>query len=72
MSLFSSLSFNMGGSAFNRTFYTPRMPPEVYIRVRDNVNLVLKEFFVKSDSPIEAPSKTDHGDIDVIVSAPKV
>ena len=62
----------MGGSAFNRTFYTPRLPPEVYVRVRDNVSLVLKEFFVQADSPVEAPGKTDHGDIDFIVRTPKV
>ena len=61
----------MGGSAF-KSFSTPRMPTEVYIRTRDQVVQILRELYVHADCPIEGPGKEDHGDIDILVSLPRV
>ncbi|KAK4155361.1 hypothetical protein C8A00DRAFT_31786 [Chaetomidium leptoderma] len=61
----------MGGSAFSSLPdppYTPRMPPEVYQRVSSACNAALRELFVCVATPIEAPGKKDHGDIDILAT----
>ncbi|KAF4435755.1 hypothetical protein F53441_13459 [Fusarium austroafricanum] len=61
----------MGGKAFTHGKYrleTPRMPREVYLYVKNQVIRDLTETFRWIDTPIEAPGKTDFGDIDVFVS----
>ncbi|KAK3941827.1 hypothetical protein QBC46DRAFT_381543 [Diplogelasinospora grovesii] len=64
----------MGGLAFSSEpygLYTPRMPPAVYRRVRAMVHAALREVFVYVATPIEGPSKADHGDVDVLVALEK-
>lgn len=62
----------MGGIAFSlkdpRGLYTPRMPPEVYSFMRDKCHALLRQRFLAVASPIEAPDKSDYGDIDVFVA----
>ena len=59
----------MGGSAFP-DLYTPRMPTQVYVQVRDDVLKILCTFFDKVECTIEGPGKVDHGDIDLHVTSP--
>lgn len=65
----------MGGSAFASTnptlhLHTPRMPSRIYTQTRDNLLAILRTFFVQAECPIEAPEKSDYGDIDILVSTP--
>ena len=63
----------MGGKAFaNRKppLPTPRMPPSVYLDVRDSVMRSLSILFAHVASPIPLPHKTSHGDIDIMVCEP--
>src|SRR5438046_6577778 len=67
----------MGGSVFAvasgsaTPLHTPRMPPEVYETVRDKLLLILRTLFEQAETPIEAPGKKDHGDIDILVAIPQ-
>jgi len=62
----------MGGNAFAEdNFNTPRMPAEVYYPVRDKLHQVLESHFDLVATPIEAPGKTDFGDIDILVEGRK-
>ena len=70
-------SNSMGGSAFadpedpSKSLHTPRMPPHIYMHVRDNALRMLRsEFFAQAECPIEAPAKVDHGDVDILVASP--
>lgn len=63
----------MGGIAFNKpkspyNLNTPRMPPDVYRRVRDRCHTLLRRRFLAVASPIEAPCKQDYGDVDIFVA----
>lgn len=61
----------MGGGAFGSGAdapFTPRMPPDVYRKVRDNCHEALRKVFTYVETPIEGPAKKDHGDIDVFVA----
>lgn len=61
----------MGGGAFGSGAdapFTPRMPPDVYRKVRDNCHTALRQIFTYVATPIEGPGKKDHGDIDVLVA----
>ena len=63
----------MGGRAFSNgsnPLHTPRMPPKLYLEVRDQYISLLQRLFKHVASPIEAPSKADHGDIDIFVETP--
>jgi hypothetical protein len=57
----------MGGSAFSPALHTPRMPPQVYRHVRDDVHRKLRTLFKHVSTPIEAAAKVDYGDVDVLV-----
>lgn len=62
----------MGGYGFHRKgndlkIYTPRMPPEVYRVIYDQVHAALRSRFLVVASPIETPAKRDYGDLDVFV-----
>ncbi|RYP53307.1 hypothetical protein DL768_001664 [Monosporascus sp. mg162] len=62
----------MGGFGFRRNgndlnLDTPRMPPHVYRRNRENVHAALRQRFLVVASPIESPGKIDYGDVDVFV-----
>jgi len=61
----------MGGGAFGSGAdapFTPRMPPDVYRKVRDDCHAALRKVFTYVATPIEGPGKKDHGDIDVLVA----
>ncbi|KFY44946.1 hypothetical protein V494_01243, partial [Pseudogymnoascus sp. VKM F-4513 (FW-928)] len=63
----------MGGNVFTtirNPLFTPRMPPEVYIPVRDHCHAVLAKYYTHVCTPIEAPEKTSYGDIDILVHGP--
>lgn len=62
----------MGGQAFSRgskNLNTPRMPAEVYRYMKNKIRDDLSLFFPLVAVPVEAPEKTDYGDIDFIVAA---
>lgn len=59
----------MGGSAFPN-HSTPRMSHETYFTILSKVQEVLTRFYAHVRAPPEAPSKQDHGDIDIIVATP--
>ncbi|KAL9116057.1 MAG: hypothetical protein Q9227_000425 [Pyrenula ochraceoflavens] len=63
----------MGGSAFKEdNLSTPRMPSSIYYATRDAITkILLDSFYSKAETPIEAPEKPDHGDIDILVSSPR-
>jgi hypothetical protein len=64
----------MGGKAFTSgptPLDTPRMPPELYHSLRDHCLCLLFPLYEEVATPIEAPSKTSYGDIDILVSRPK-
>ncbi|KAL8637420.1 MAG: hypothetical protein Q9228_005308 [Teloschistes exilis] len=48
------------------------MPPAVYRAVREQCLEQVASFFQRAACPIEAPEKTNFGDIDLIVSEPKI
>ncbi|KAF3011743.1 hypothetical protein E8E14_010775 [Neopestalotiopsis sp. 37M] len=62
----------MGGTAFSHidplNLYTPRMPPHVYQRVRDDCRAALRKRFLAVATPIQAPEKKDYGDVDIFVA----
>jgi hypothetical protein len=43
------------------------MPPAVYTHVRTTIHTELLSLYTHVETPIEAPSKTDYGDVDVLV-----
>ncbi|KAL8838511.1 MAG: hypothetical protein Q9176_005063 [Flavoplaca citrina] len=60
----------MGGRAFNLRaipINIKRLPPVMYLELRDRCILILQAYYGNVGSPTEAPEKNDHGDIDVIV-----
>jgi hypothetical protein len=59
----------MGGTAFPNHF-TPRMSHETYSHLLSKIQEVLTHFYAHVRAPPEAPSKQDHGDVDVIVATP--
>ncbi|OBT38986.1 hypothetical protein VE00_10372 [Pseudogymnoascus sp. WSF 3629] len=59
----------MGGNIFTNRF-TPRMPPSVYIPVRDRCHAILSQYYTHICTPLEAPEKTSFGDIDILVHGP--
>ncbi|MCJ1258649.1 hypothetical protein MMC24_006482 [Lignoscripta atroalba] len=64
----------MGGKAFTHgisALSTPRMPPTIYIALRDKYISLLSTLFAEAASPIEAPEKDTYGDIDILVCGPK-
>lgn len=62
----------MGGKAFGQLGEDafPRMPPEVYIRLKMRLTVQLKTLYKLVNVPTEAPEKEDYGDIDFIVCGP--
>lgn len=68
----------MGGHAFCKpsvdkdghlqpALYTPRLPPRVYVALKELVIGKLKGLFHRVLKPTEHPEKADHGDVDVLV-----
>ena len=65
----------MGGRAFAQCdppLPTPRLPPSLYFLLRDQYIKLLSAIYTSVATPIEAPGKTSHGDIDILVSSPKL
>ncbi|KAK4937340.1 hypothetical protein LTR10_022021 [Elasticomyces elasticus] len=61
----------MGGSAFKEDgLWTPRMPTVVYNHVLQQTQTLLKPHFKHVGTAIEGPSKTTHGDVDILVADP--
>ncbi|KAI9822665.1 MAG: hypothetical protein M1827_000384 [Pycnora praestabilis] len=64
----------MGGSAFahcSPPLRIERLPPTLYISLRDRYVQLLARFYAKAVTPMEAPEKDSHGDIDILVSSPR-
>ncbi|KAL6722121.1 hypothetical protein ACLMJK_001227 [Lecanora helva] len=64
----------MGGKAFSNgtdPLITPRMPANVYFRLKSHYLSILSTLYAHVATPIEAPSKSSYGDIDILVSEPK-
>jgi hypothetical protein len=62
----------MGGNAFathNPPLPTPRMPPQVFRLIQEQTLSILRQHYTHVDSAIEAPGKTNYGDVDVLVSS---
>ncbi|KAE9965664.1 hypothetical protein BLS_004881 [Venturia inaequalis] len=60
----------MGGNAFPK-HPCPRLSHAIYHKQRDRTLAILRDgFFAKVTCPPEAPSKDDHGDVDVLVADP--
>ena len=57
-------------TAFTCEPATPRMTLEVYLAMRDKMQNMLSCCFRKVATPLEAPDKSDYGDIDVLVAEP--
>ncbi|KAH6639072.1 hypothetical protein C7974DRAFT_306127 [Boeremia exigua] len=58
----------MGGKVFEHlSLPVPRMPPELYQRVIAECQPKLEALFERVVIPRDAPSKSDHGDIDFLV-----
>ena len=65
----------MGGKAFANhkpPLPTPRMPPLVYIAIRDSIMHHLLKIFSHVHSPLPLPQKSSHGDIDIMVCEPQL
>ncbi|KAF2673216.1 hypothetical protein BT63DRAFT_150164 [Microthyrium microscopicum] len=60
----------MGGNAFS-TLDTPRLSHEQWELLRVRCIKILLEFYEQVVCPPEAPEKVDHGDVDLLVEAPK-
>lgn len=61
----------MGGTAFTagvNRLYVPRLAKPVYRHVYRQLAATLSPLFSRVTKPIDGPEKTDHGDIDVLVS----
>lgn len=60
----------MGGTVFAGELSTPRMPIDVYRHTLMHIEGLLRPYFEKVGHAIEAPAKTSHGDVDILVAAP--
>lgn len=63
----------MGGKAFTSAPYhlrTPRLPPQVYERLKTHLHNLLSTLYRHVATPVPAPEKKGHGDIDVLVAEP--
>ncbi|KAH6676895.1 hypothetical protein F5X68DRAFT_173842 [Plectosphaerella plurivora] len=63
----------MGGGVFSQgpdPLVTPRMPPSIYQSMSRQCKERLRQLFLCVASPIEAPSKSDYGDLDIFVAWP--
>ena len=63
----------MGGKAFAQgsdPLWTPRLSPEEYFSTRNWYLELLKVLYRHVGTPVEAPGKTDFGDVDILVAGP--
>jgi hypothetical protein len=62
----------MGGNAFAKTLTAltfPRLPPPVYATLKSLLTPRLEALYARVAVPREAPGKTDHGDLDFVVTS---
>jgi hypothetical protein len=69
LSYLDNILTTMGWHAF-KSLHCPRMPPDVYARVKNITTLALQTVFTHVTAPFEVPGEFDYGDIDFLVSAP--
>jgi hypothetical protein len=65
----------MGGRAFSQLLPSavfPRMPPSVYDSLKARVLPRMLDLYNYVAVPYEAPEKRDHGDLDIVVTGPKI
>lgn len=63
----------MGGKVFTHSdpkLSTPRMPPAIYEPLCTKYLALLSTLYAHVGTPIPAPAKSSHGDIDILVSVP--
>lgn len=61
----------MGGKAFHLDDgIFPRIPNAAYVILKERFATILKTLYKHVETPIEAPGKSDHGDIDFLVCEP--
>ncbi|KAF1977754.1 hypothetical protein BU23DRAFT_587284 [Bimuria novae-zelandiae CBS 107.79] len=58
----------MGGHAF-RNLNCPRIPPDIYFKVRDQTTSALRKLLTHVVIPTEMPAKPSYGDVEFLVSA---
>lgn len=61
----------MGGHAFGEGYSFPRMPPQVYQALKARLLPEIEKLYLHVQSPVEAPEKKDHGDLDISVASPR-
>lgn len=61
----------MGGLAFADRYNVVRLSPEIYAYLLERLQTLLSLYFEKVHSPIPAPEKDSHGDIDFLAAEPK-
>ncbi|KAK7469212.1 hypothetical protein VKT23_003701 [Stygiomarasmius scandens] len=64
----------MGGSAFHSLHSDafPRIPPAVYQKLKSRLYPAIQKLYTLVTVPLEAPEKSDYGDLDFLVCSPKV
>ncbi|KAH0547824.1 hypothetical protein FGG08_000081 [Glutinoglossum americanum] len=66
------LTFRTPGRDGEPPLDTPRMSPEVYIKLREKyLDLLSTRFYQLAICPIESPEKKSYGDIDILVEGPR-
>lgn len=63
----------MGGKVFSHLkppLSTPRLPPALYLALRNKYLSHLSTFYTQVGTPLEAPDKPSYGDIDIVVATP--
>lgn len=64
----------MGGNAFGGVLPDsafPRLPPNVYRALKARITPLVQSLYTHVATPIEAPEKLDHGDLDFTVAGPR-
>jgi hypothetical protein len=65
----------MGGNAFGTILEAssfPRLPPAVYAALKSRLLPKMQSLYSFVAIPIEAPEKSDYGDLDFVVACPKI
>jgi hypothetical protein len=66
------LTFRTPGKHGEPALDTPRMPPAVYIKLREKfLDLLSTRFYRLAACPVESPEKDTYGDIDILVEEPR-
>ncbi|KAF2753929.1 hypothetical protein EJ05DRAFT_479954 [Pseudovirgaria hyperparasitica] len=63
----------MGGQLFcsgPNALNVPRLAPDLYQKLKAQYTDLLRQYYSKVTTPVEAPGKASHGDIDMMVASP--